>query len=376
MQRVLVVPWSIAAMYCAMGPSLRLFAESSPTGGPVARCGRSRLYAAVSRNEASLLAPLWRAVESDPAGGAAWLALARSLRRFGRHGEAILCLERAVALVPNDREPQRVLADLLRLTGREAEAVPAYRRVVEMSADDVEARLALAECLAGTGALDEALGEYERILALLGEGSSTALAARARAARHGLVTRRLVLEAEAAEARFDWPRVIEGWEAMLRHLPGHARATARLVRALRSTGFLKRAEALAAAAIAAGPTDPDLLEEHAWNANAREDWAEALRRWEAAVPLHPHSPWPSSGWAVALAGADRLEEAERVYAEGESRFPGHAAFVLIHPRLAERRGDWAEAARRWPRALALYPDSKELQAAYAAALARLGPSEK
>jgi len=63
--------------------------------------------------------------------------------------------------------------------------------------------------------------------------------------------------------------------------------------------------------------------------------------------------------ARALWHSDRLDDAERVAAEGVQRFPSDLLALMEHGWVATARHDWAAAVRRWARAHEADPDRVE-----------------
>jgi len=93
----------------------------------------------------------------------------------------------------------------------------------------------------------------------------------------------------AATARQDWANALLRW--MLVHDSDPERVDAQIgaIQALRMTGRIDDAEALAARALAHHPDNTDLLIEHVWSAATRRDWPAAAGRLEHArrAARHP-----------------------------------------------------------------------------------------
>jgi tetratricopeptide (TPR) repeat protein len=87
--------------------------------------------------------------------------------------------------------------------------------------------------------------------------------------------------------------------------------------------------------------------ERARLANARRDWPEAARRWQAVRPHFADNPSAYVGAGTALRLAGRFDEAESLLAEAAERLPENVPIALERARLANVRRDWPEAARRW-----------------------------
>lgn len=87
--------------------------------------------------------------------------------------------------------------------------------------------------------------------------------------------------AMAATQRREWALAVERWRETLGRLPGSEVGHLQLGIALKQLGEVDAAEAVLADGTRLVPGDLALAMEHAWCAVARNDWPEALRRWEA-----------------------------------------------------------------------------------------------
>ena len=100
----------------------------------------------------------------------------------------------------------------------------------------------------------------------------------------------------------------------------------------------------------ASPTPAELAERtfgFAREAEAQQDWAQALSRWNLARRSFPSEPAGHIGAAVALRELGRFDEAEAVIGEALLRFPNDPAPRIGWAALTHGRGDWAAAAKRW-----------------------------
>lgn len=209
-------------------------------------------------------------------------------------------------------------------------------------------RLDEAEALAG-----KAIGEYPRNIDL--------------AVARGLI----------AEAREDYPAIRERW-AYMRQIHGDKwEAFFWSVRGLRQIGDLDEAEALCLAGLERFGASADAREkskmEYARIAEARKDWPEALRRWrevereflnhpgvrsyvlrmEEAI-LEPVRKLRDSGDFDA---ADLLCRARLERCEGKDD-PLLERLLDYYAHIAETRGDWPEALRRWQDVQFQFPENR------------------
>jgi len=99
--------------------------------------------------------------------------------------------------------------------------------------------------------------------------------------------------------------------------------------------------------------------EHAWLANHRRDWAEAVTRWEAFRQRFPNQQGGYTAGSVAFRELGRFEEAEALLQSALERFPGEQAPIVEHAWLAVARRDWPEAIQRWGRVRKDFPEHVE-----------------
>ena len=120
------------------------------------------------------------------------------------------------------------------------------------------------------------------------------------------------------------------------------------------------------------PDDQRLRIEQGWNAMYRQSWTEASLIWRAIRERDPdcHGAWHAGGLAARASG--NLDEADRLFETGMSRFPDHPLLGREYAQLASQRQDWPEAARRWEMMRARFPDEREAYIAGGIALLRAG----
>ncbi len=95
-----------------------------------------------------------------------WVNLSRVLRRLGRYQEALLCLENAAALKPNDPNIYLNTGDLLYEAGEYHQAVEAYRAGVALDPHNAEAWFTLGNALYRMGAPEAAIVALQQALRL------------------------------------------------------------------------------------------------------------------------------------------------------------------------------------------------------------------
>src|SRR5439155_13998900 len=99
-------------------------------------------------------------------------------------------------------------------------------------------------------------------------------------------------------------------------------------------------------ALARDPRNPVLraIELRTWIATGPGDSVSAAaQRW---IALAPESAEPYRAWTQALIQDGKLDEAQRVLAQGVQRV-GPAPLLPDQAQLSAARGQWLEAARQW-----------------------------
>ena len=104
----------------------------------------------------------------------------------------------------------------------------------------------------------------------------------------------------------------------------------------------------------------------------RNDWAEAVRRWETVRALLPHAPEGYVFGSQALARVGRDADAERLLDEGRVNNPGNLGLATSWAELAARRQEWPTAADRWCAVRQAFPHEMRVQLETARGLAECG----
>ena len=113
-------------------------------------------------SEAELLAKSM--VASYPHYGFIWKVLGVALKQMGRNADALVSMQKAVALTPNDPDASNILGVILHDMKRLDEAEASYRRALKAKPDHVEAHSNLGNILKDMGRLAEAETNYRRAL--------------------------------------------------------------------------------------------------------------------------------------------------------------------------------------------------------------------
>jgi predicted Zn-dependent protease len=150
-----------------------------------------------------------------------------------------------------------------------------------------------------------------------------------------------------------------------RVLTGYTEGTVPLIR----LGRLDEADQIYGR-IAANSTEAFIMMEYAKLAMMRKDWPVALRRWTQLLHRHERA---TLGVAECYTELGRFDEAEQILT-GALKYPRVDAFDCWAEmaRIAELRGDWAAAARRWDEVRMLSPSRLTAYSHGALALEKCG----
>ncbi|HUB10661.1 MAG TPA: tetratricopeptide repeat protein [Acetobacteraceae bacterium] len=173
-----------------------------------------------------------------------------------------------------------------------------------------------------------------------------------------------------AHARRDWPEAEHRWEALRERFPDEITGYVMGAVAQREQGRLEEAEAVLADAVERFPDNAWPASEHAWTANRRKDWVEAIARWRQVRERFPnHCAW---GGAAALRENGDLDAAETLLQELVARHPNDFGALMEFAVVAEQDRDWAAAEQRWAALGSRFPHDATAYGRRAAALCKLG----
>ncbi len=161
-----------------------------------------------------------------------------------------------------------------------------------------------------------------------------------------------------AEERRDWSEAMRCWNVVRARLPGEEVAYIAGARVHREQGRTEEADGLLRQAIARFPDGSSPLTEHAWLAQRCRDWSTAAERWAVVRRRFPDHVEAYVLAAVALAELGQEDAIEPLLTEGLARRPDSPEIAFAYSEVAERRHDWAAAARRWGDAVARFPDDQ------------------
>jgi tetratricopeptide (TPR) repeat protein len=261
----------------------------------------------------------------------------------------------------DDRTAREGIAEAWSLMARRdwSAALTCWRRIVDRFPDNPSG-------YAGAGAAFRESGQLEDAEELLGRAFLQFPTSSEVATNYGWV----------ANARRDWHEAVRRWELVRQRYPESPSGYVGGGAALRELGRLDEAEAVLRSGMERLPHNIDIAVTRAGIASSRGDWTEALRRWDEVRSRFPDSASAVVGGAAALGKLGRLDEADRLLAEGVERCPARADIAVAFARLAEQRQDWPEAARRWQLVRLRFPDNPAAQPGLDAARQRSPAKEE
>ena len=277
------------------------------------------------------------------------------LRRFD---EAEALMRERMRCSPRDRFPMEGLARIAEARGDLAVAVERWAAVRDFFPDRAHGYYGMARCLLALDRLDEAARQADLAI----ERGPDQL--------DGWVIRAIV-----SDRKKTWEESIERWSQLTvthRHRAGYAHAA----KAMAELGRIAEAEDYLRDPAERYKNDLEIGITRAHLAERRGDLPEACDRWALVRRGNPGF-W--GGYADAmrcLCALGRFDEAEAVSEEALNEFPGQAWPFVEHAALAEKRGDWNEAAARWAVLRERFPDQEAGYRRGAEALRVLGRVEE
>lgn len=180
---------------------------------------------------------------------------------------------------------------------------------------------------------------------------------------------------QIAQAKGDHNEAIMLYAELRKRFPGVMEGYTFAAESLRAMNRPAEAETLAEKAMKQFHWEISPCLEYARTAVLREDWEEALRRWQA-VRTRFNYFGGYVGCAQALSHLGRYGEAEELLREARLKFGTDPGPLSEFARVAEAKGDVAEAMKRWKAVLASFPMEITVYSSTSEACERLGePAE-
>jgi len=190
----------------------------------------------------------------------------------------------------------------------------------------------------------------------------------------------LILYAEIAQTRDDWPAALRRWRLALESDPRDIDALLGLVDALLHDRAFDEADALLMAALPHFPGDPSVGRMLAACSGQRDRHEEALARWRDVQERFPDDIWSVNGLVRALTNLGSFDAARELVNAYLPAHGGNRGLREAQGNLASRTGDWPAALRFWQELMDAYPEDGRLYnnlmaAQLGAQLAALGTAE-
>ncbi|MBQ9536896.1 MAG: tetratricopeptide repeat protein, partial [Desulfovibrionaceae bacterium] len=158
-----------------------------------------------------------------------------------------------------------------------------------------------------------------------------------------------IVYAQAAERRKEWDEALERWKRVSIKYSERAEGLIGVARVYDKLKLYSQMESYAQKAIEKFPDNANCQIVYAQAAERREDWDNALDRWQHVSINHSDK---SEGFIGAAQACDKL----KLYSQMESyaqkaikKFPDNAKCQIVYAQAAERREDWDNALDRWKR---------------------------
>lgn len=328
--------------------------------------------------------------ENFPRHWVGWKMLSVIFSLTGRNADALIPMQRTVALLPNDAEAHNNLGITLQGLGRQAEAETSYRRAIKINPQYAQAHSNLGSVLQDKGQLDEAETSYRRALQISPDyakasnnlGSVFQETGRPEEAEASY-RRALQANPEYAEAHNnlgivlrDLGRMVEA-EAGFRHAlqinPDYAEAHYNLGGVFKDSGRPTEAEASYRRAL---QIKPDYAEAHSalgviLNRLGRPEEAEASYR--RALQSNPeYADVLNNNLGIVLNDLGRLGEAEASYRRALEINPDYATAHCNLGGVLHDLGRLDEAEASWRKALQINPDFAEAHSNLLFCLSQIG----
>jgi tetratricopeptide (TPR) repeat protein len=178
-----------------------------------------------------------------------------------------------------------------------------------------------------------------------------------------------------AQAKGDHDEAIMIYGRLRKRFPGVMEGYTKAAESLRIMNRPDEAEQLITEAMKRFHSEIAPFLEHARIAVLREDWEEALRRWQPVRDRFGHVIG-LVGAAQALSHLGRYEEAEELLQGARYQYGADPGPLSEYARVAEAKGNIAEAVQRWKDVRYHFPLDMHVQSAASEAFEKLGePAE-
>jgi tetratricopeptide (TPR) repeat protein len=180
--------------------------------------------------------------------------------------------------------------------------------------------------------------------------------------------------AEVARARGDHETAVQRWAMVRKQFPGVMKGYAVGVESLRALNRLPEAEALTRQTMTQFPQEVLGYMENARLADIKQDWEEALKRWDVVLTRFDHLSG-YTGVAQAMVKFGRYDEADALLTRARVRYPADVSPGIGLALSAQARDDIPEAVVRWRNVAQRFPLQTVAVFNAAGALEKLGATE-
>ncbi len=303
----------------------------------------------------------------------AWKMLGVVFQQMGRNADALIPMQKTVALSPNDAEAHNNLGIVLQNLGRLSEAEKSYRRALQINPDFARAHCNLGTILQNLGRLDEAEVCYRRAIQIkpdYAEAHSnlgTTLQALGRL-DEAETSHRQVLQfnSDVAEAHFNLANTLKSagrqeeaeasYRRALQIKPDFAEAHNNLGVLLLDMKRLDEAEVNCRRALDINPNYAHAHSNLGSTLNALGRIDEAVDSYRRALQLESNLAEAHSNLGAVLKDMNRLDEAEASCRNALEINPEYASAHSNLANILHDLGRLEEAESSWRRALEIKPD--------------------
>jgi tetratricopeptide (TPR) repeat protein len=285
--------------------------------------------------ELALLAIRRPRPDADYLASASYSRRSRALRREGDLDTAETIVRQGLSRNPSDANLAQEYAEIAMAREDWSEAIRRWRTVLQVSGRNTSASVYARMSRAFRGA-----GEFNEADAIVGEAMRL----------HANTTNIAQEFAEIAMSSQNWVEAVKRWQKIL-DVSGNSSPPAvyaRMSQAFRNQDKLEMAEVVLGQGLSIHPSNPNLAREWAELAMAREDWAEALKRWQTVLEVYGDDAPPAVyiGMSTALRCKGEIDAGLAIVNQGLSLNPHHVK--LLRERSLVTTVSKASGARQEP----------------------------
>ena len=277
-----------------------------------------------------------------PNHGVVWKVLGATLKQQGLNEDALLAMQKAADLLPDDAEAHSNLGVTLMSLGLLADAVDSYRHALRIAPDHEEVLNHLGLSLMSLGRLSEAEDCYRRVLGLNPDYPN------------GLFNLGLVLQEQGRLNEAD-----DCYRRVLAAYPQHSAAHSNLAYVLHWQGRLPEAELYYQYAIELNPHDATTFSHLGLLLQTQGRFAEALDCYQCVLEINPQFTEIHNNLGIVYHELGLIEEAKACYQRALTLNPHHVESYNNLGLILQAQGQWAKAEAAYRNALTINTNSAE-----------------